>query len=179
MFRLLRGFLACLLVAISLAAPGVGAQPSSLGELHGRVIGVTDGDTIKVLDAAQDSHKIRLNGIDAPERSQPYGRASTDHLKQYVAGKQVRVELVKYDRYGRLIGNVWVQPADCADCGQRFFVNHAMVLAGMAWWYRYYAEDQDEEDRGRFESAEQEALARKRGLWADPDPVPPWVWRRR
>lgn len=148
-------------------------------EIHGRVIAVTDGDTIKVLEADNTSHKIRLNGIDAPERSQPFGNASRKKLESMVAGKQVVVRSTKYDRYGRILGNVWVQPADCPSCGKTLYVNHAQILAGMAWWYRYYADDQSEEDRGRFASAEQEAIARKWGLWADPEPVPPWVWRRR
>ena len=147
--------------------------------ITGRVVKVTDGDTVHVLDSTKERHKIRLGGIDAPERKQPWGRASTEHLKAMVAGKQVRVKSVKYDRYGRLVGDVWVRPRDCPDCGKTLFVNHAMVLDGMAWWYRYYAEDQSEGDQGRFESAEREALARKRGLWSEPDPTPPWVWRRR
>jgi endonuclease YncB( thermonuclease family) len=148
-------------------------------EITGRVVAVTDGDTIKVLDVDNSSHKIRLSGIDAPERSQPFGGASRKKLESMVAGKQVIVYPIKYDRYGRILGNVWVQPVDCPRCGKTLHVNHAQVLAGMAWWYRYYADEQSEEDRGRFESAEREAIARKWGLWADPDPVPPWVWRRR
>ena len=148
-------------------------------EIQGRVVAVTDGDTIKILDANNTSHKIRLAGIDAPERSQPYGSASRKKLESMVAGKRVIVYSIKYDRYGRILGNVWVQPGDCPRCGKTLHVNHAQVLAGMAWWYRYYADEQSEEDRGRFESAEREAIARKWGLWADPKPVPPWVWRRR
>lgn len=148
-------------------------------ELAGRVIGVTDGDTIKVIDADNASWKVRLNGIDAPERGQPFGEASRKYLESLVAGRQVLVKSVNYDRYGRILGNVWVQPRDCSSCGQTLYVNHAQVLGGMAWWYRYYAADQTEEDRGRFESAEQEARKRGRGLWSHPDPVPPWVWRRR
>ena len=148
-------------------------------ELAGRVIGVTDGDTIKVIGADNASWKVRLNGIDAPERGQPFGEASRKYLESLVAGRQVLVKSVKYDRYGRILGNVWVQPRDCASCEQTLYVNHAQVLGGMAWWYRYYAADQTEEDRGRFESAEQEARNRSRGLWSHPDPIPPWVWRRR
>ena len=148
-------------------------------QLQGKVVAVTDGDTIKVLDADQRMHRVRLNGIDAPERDQPYGSASRDYLAAMVAGQQVEVRSVKVDRYGRLIGNVWVRPRDCNDCGRTLFTNHAMVLGGMAWWYRYYADDQSAEDRGRFESAEKEARARGWGLWTAPDPVPPWVWRRR
>jgi endonuclease YncB( thermonuclease family) len=80
-----------------------------------------------------------------------------------VAGKEVKVESTKSDRYGRVLGKVWVQPADCPTCGKTLNTNHAQLLAGMAWWYRYYAKDQSPEDRGRYESAEDEAKARKWG----------------
>ncbi|MEH6591883.1 MAG: thermonuclease family protein [Halioglobus sp.] len=150
-----------------------------LADIEGRVVAVFDGDTIKVLTSDLQSFKIRLAGIDAPERDQAFGSASKQHLAAMVAGQQVRVESIKHDRYGRILAKVWVRPADCAACGKTLNTNHAQILDGMAWWYRYYAEDQSEEDRGRYESAEQEARARKWGLWADPDPMPPWDWRRR
>jgi len=161
-------------------SPGAAdVDPDSPDELQGKVVAVVDGDTLKILDAQNMAHKVRLTGIDAPEKSQPFGQASRDKLEDMVAGRQVTVRSIKYDRYGRILGNVWVQPGDCSRCGRTLHVNHAQILAGMAWWYRYYADEQSEEDRGRFESAEQEAIARKWGLWAEPDPVPPWVWRRR
>ena len=87
-------------------------------DLTGRVVAVTDGDTIKVLDSTNTQHKVRLTGIDAPERGQPYGTASRDHLASMVAGKDVRVESKKNDRYGRVLGKVWVQPGDCPTCGK-------------------------------------------------------------
>jgi endonuclease YncB( thermonuclease family) len=150
-----------------------------LADIEGRVIAVFDGDTIKVLTGDQQSFKVRLAGIDAPERGQAFGAASKKHLAAMVAGQQVRVESIKHDRYGRILAKVWVRPGDCPSCAKTLNVNHAQILDGLAWWYRYYASDQSEEDRGRYESAEQEAKARKWGLWADPDPVPPWDWRRR
>ncbi len=158
-------------------APGHDKSPAE-SELQGRVIAVTDGDTIKVLDANNVVHRVRLNGIDAPEKSQSFGSASRKYLESIVAGQQVLVRSIKYDRYGRILGNVWVRPHDCPSCGNTLHINHAQILAGMAWWYRYYADDQSAQDRGRFESAEREAIARKWGLWADPHPIPPWVWRR-
>lgn len=139
---------------------------------------VTDGDTIKVLDANNREIKVRLSGIDAPERGQPYGTVSRQHLASMVAGKEVRVESTKIDRYGRVIGKVWVQPADCPTCGKTLDANLAQVTAGMAWWYRYYAKEQSPEDRGRYESAEEEAKARDWGLWADPNPINPYAWRK-
>jgi endonuclease YncB( thermonuclease family) len=77
-------------------------------DITGRVVAVTDGDTIKVLGASNTMHKVRLTGIDAPERGQPYGTASRDHLVSMVAGKEVKVESSKKDRYGRALGKVWV-----------------------------------------------------------------------
>lgn len=85
--------------------------------LTGRVIGIADGDTITVLDANRQQHKIRLQGIDAPEKAQPFGERSKQSLSQMVFGKDVRVEWDKRDRYDRIVGKVWVQPADCPRCG--------------------------------------------------------------
>ena len=151
---------------------------TTLADVTGRMVAVTDGDTIKVLDAEKVQHKVRLTGIDAPERGQPFGTASREHLASLVAGKEVRVESDKSDRYGRILGKVWVQPADCPSCGKTLDANHAQLLAGMAWWYRYYAKTQPPEDRGRYESAEEEARARGWGLWADPKPINPYEWRK-
>lgn len=150
----------------------------TLADISGRVVAVTDGDTIKILDERKVEHKVRLTGIDAPERGQPFGRKSRDYLASLVAGKAVRVESSKKDRYGRVLGKVWVQPSDCPTCGLTLDANHAQVLAGMAWWYRYYAKNQSPEDRGRYESAETEARKRKWGLWADLHPINPYDWRK-
>lgn len=148
-------------------------------DITGLVVAVTDGDTIKVLDVDNREYKVRLTGIDAPERRQPYNNASRKHLASLVAGKEVFVESKKQDIYGRELGKVWVQPSDCPGCGKTLDANYAQILAGMAWWYRYYAAEQSPEDRGRYESAEDEAKARAWGLWADPDPVNPYEWRKR
>ena len=147
-------------------------------DITGRVVAVTDGDTIKVLDASNREHKVRLTGIDAPERGQPFGTKRTKHSASMVAGKEVLVESSRNDRYGRVLGKVWVQPRDCPSCGNTLNANHAQILAGMAWWYRYYAQEQSPEDRGRYESAEDEAKARGWGLWAEPDPINPYNWRK-
>ena len=83
------------------------------------------------------------------------------------------------DRYRRIFGKVWVQPSDCPTCGETLDVCYAQISTGLAWWYRAYAKEQSSEDRGRYESEENDARLRKRGLWADPAPVPPWDWRRK
>jgi endonuclease YncB( thermonuclease family) len=75
-------------------------------DISGKVVAVTDGDTIKILDNNNLQHKIRLTGIDAPEKAQPFGNASRKHLAFMVAGKDVRIETSKSDRYGRVLGKV-------------------------------------------------------------------------
>ena len=148
------------------------------GDVTGIVVSVTDGDTIKVLDRNRVQHKVRLTGIDAPERGQPFGQASKKYLASMVSGREVFIESSKNDRYGRVLGKVWVQPADCSSCGKTLDINHAQLLAGMAWWYRYYAKQQSPEDRGRYESAEDEAKARGWGLWSAASPINPYDWRK-
>jgi len=166
----LKQVLLCLVTLLGLSA--------AWADITGTVVGVVDGDTIRVLDSDKNLYKVRLKGIDAPERSQPYGRASQRKLASMVAGKEVFVESDGLDSVGRHLGKVWVQPAGCPSCGKTLNTNHAQILSGMAWWYRYYADEQSPEDRGRYESAEDEARARGWGLWADPNPVSPYEWRR-
>ena len=95
--------------------------------LTGRVVRVTDGDTIVILDADKVQHKIRLQGIDAPERNQAFGMKSKAYLSDLVAGKSVVVDYSKYDRYGRVLGKVIVNGKD---------VNLEQVEADMAWHYK-------------------------------------------
>ncbi len=147
--------------------------------IEGRVVGVSDGDTITVLDRDQRQVKIRLSGIDAPEKAQPYGQRSKQNLSQLLFNKEVRVEWHKRDKYKRTIGKVWVQPVDCDACTHSLDANFAQLTAGMAWWYRQYAKEQPVEDQKHYSAAEAEAQDRRIGLWADPNPMPPWEWRHR
>ena len=148
----------------------------------GTVVAVSDGDTITVLDAAKTQHKVRLSGIDAPEKSQPFGNKAKEALSGLVFRKAVLVEWHKRDRYGRLIGKVMVSPPDAAcqkqDCPKTLDVSLTLVTAGLAWHYKRFEKEQSQEDRTRYAFAEQEARARKAGLWRDPSPVPPWDWRK-
>lgn len=152
--------------------------PAYAHTLLGIVIDITDGDTITVLDAERQQHKVRLSGIDAPEKAQPFGQRSKENLSRLVFNKEVRVEWRKKHRK-RLIGKVMVQPSDCPTCPKTLDAGQVQLSVGMAWWYRKYAKEQPPEDRGRYEFEEQEAKARRVGLWQDPDPVPPWEWRWR
>ncbi len=147
----------CALCATACEAPSFAAD-----ELVGRVVRVADGDTITIQTAAGKQEKIRLFGIDAPERGQAFGRKSQQTLAALVAGKEVVIEIEDEDRYGRLVGMVYRGDTN---------VNARMVEAGMAWVYRRYMDDPqwlDLEERARDEG---------RGLWRDPDPVWPGEWR--
>lgn len=137
--------------------------------IQGRVVGLADGDTITVLDASKSQHRIRLQGIDAPESRQAFGARSRQHLSDLVFNKEVSVEWEKRDRYGRVLGKVLVGGRDAC---------LAQVQAGMAWHYKYYQDEQSPEDRRLYAEAEREAREARRGLWSDPDPVPPWDFRR-
>ena len=138
--------------------------------VKGRVVGVADGDTITVLDADKAQHKIRLAGIDAPEKKQAFGNRSKESLSEMVFDKTVNVETEKRDRYGRQIGKVLVNGQD---------VNLVQVERGMAWFYRQYQREQSPNDRKLYEAAEDSAKAARRGLWRDIDPVPPWDFRHK
>ena len=162
-----------LTIALLVIAPAVQAET-----LMGRVVGVADGDSVTVLDGKLEQHKIRLQGIDAPEKAQPFGQRSEENLSRLVFNKDVRVEWSKRDRYDRIIGKVWVQPVTCPTCAMTLDVGHAQITVGLAWWYRKYAGEQSAADRGAYEFSEQEARAKGVGLWSHPDPVPPWEWRR-
>jgi endonuclease YncB( thermonuclease family) len=137
-------------------------------ELNGHVLSVADGDTITILDSSKMQHRIRLAGIDAPERGQPFGNRSRENLARWVGGQSVVVDWHKRDQYGRLVGVVLAQGHD---------VNLEQVRAGFAWWYREYAREQSVQDRASYSAAETEARSARRGLWSDAEPVPPWEWR--
>lgn len=136
--------------------------------ITGRVVSVADGDTITVLDGDKVQHKIRLAGIDTPEKKQAFGNRSKESLSAMTFDKSVDVETGKRDRYGRQIGKVLVNGQD---------VNLVQVERGMAWFYRQYQREQSSNDQKLYEAAEDAARADKRGLWRDVEPVAPWDFR--
>lgn len=158
----------------------VSLSTATLAEtIEGRVVGVSDGDTITVLDQDRRKFKIRLGGIDAPEKKQAFGERSKQHLSRLVFNKEARIEWNKRDKYGRTIGKVWVAPDSCSNCAKTVDANLAQLRAGMAWWYRQYAKEQSVEDQQQYSKAESEAQNGRTGLWADPSPMQPWEWRHR
>jgi len=170
--------LTALIVAVLLTAP----PPSAADLLEGRVVRIADGDTLTVLTYSQSQVKVRLAGIDAPERAQPFGERSKQNLARLVAGKPVEIRWHKRDRYGRLVGQVWVVSPDArcqgAGCPKTLDAGLAQVTVGLAWHYKKYAGEQSEQDRERYSFAEVEARARRAGLWREGDPVAPWDWRK-
>jgi endonuclease YncB( thermonuclease family) len=173
--------MACLRFCVAATIILVLSGQASAETLQGRVVSIADGDTITVLDSDHQQHKIRLSGIDAPEKKQPFGQKSKEHLSQLVFNKQVNVVWTKRDRYQRIIGKVMVAEPSCLrpDCPKTLDAGLSQISVGLAWWYRQYARDQSPEDRQRYELAESEAKARKAGLWSEREPVPPWEWRHR
>jgi endonuclease YncB( thermonuclease family) len=137
--------------------------------LSGRVVGVADGDTITVLDSTHAQHKIRLAGIDAPEKKQAFGNVSKKSLSDMVFNQQVDVEWHKEDRYGRKVGKVLVNDED---------VNLEQIKRGMAWFYKKYKGELIQEDRIIYDQAQLEAEANQVGLWVDSYPIPPWDFRK-
>jgi endonuclease YncB( thermonuclease family) len=137
--------------------------------LTGRVVGIADGDTLTLLDATNTQHKIRLAGIDSPEKSQPFGQVCKKSLSDLAYDHVATVETTKLDRYGRAIGKVWVDSQD---------VNLEQIRRGCGWHYKKYQNEQSLDDRLSYNSAEESARANRVGLWADNNPVPPWDFRK-
>lgn len=164
MHGLRRGFAFALLVLGFLAFPGLATT------LKGRVVAISDGDTLTALDAHRVPHKIRLEGIDAPEKRQPFGQRSRQSLGELVFDRMVEIEVGKKDRYGRTIGRVFVDGRD---------VNLEQVRRGLAWHYKAYEREQPPQARAAYAQAEREARAGRQGLWGDELPVAPWDYRKR
>jgi endonuclease YncB( thermonuclease family) len=171
-----RSRLSLLFVLLILLSVSVSHSATSI--LEGIVVKIAAGDMITVLDSDKVLHRVRIAGIDAPEKNQPFGNASGKRLGELVARNEVRVEFDKHDRYGRIVGKVRVTPIDCPACDKTLDVGLAQITTGMAWWYRKYANEQSPEDQGRYEFAEQEAKAKKAGLWQDKNPTPLWEFRK-
>lgn len=139
------------------------------GSIEGRVIGVADGDTLTLLTQTHRGpveRRVRLAGIDAPESHQPFGQRAQQMLASLCFGQPARLDLDGTDRYGRLIAHVY-----CAS--NENSANEMLLQAGLAWAYTQYRPP------AIYVQAEAEARAARRGLWSDPQPVPPWEWRLR
>lgn len=140
------------------------AQPA----ISGRVAGVHDGSSITVVDSRNAQHKVRLLGIDAPDRNQDFGRQAMQYLADQVLEKDVTVVGDRRDEFGLRLGKVLLGGRD---------INLEMVIAGLAWHRKQNADEQTVDDRKLYTSAEMNAKRAKLNIWSDPDPTPPWVFR--
>ena len=154
-------------------------SPALADTLQGRVVKIADGDTVTIVDDGGMKHRIRLMGIDAPEKNQSYGDVSTQGLIELVSGKTVTIEYEKRDRYKRIVGKVLVDPPGevfcmALDCVKKIDVGLEQIKTGLAWHYKYYQMEQSEEDRRLYSEDELEARTRQIGLWKDEEPMAPW-----
>lgn len=133
-------------------------------EIIGQVVGVSDGDTITILDNLDKGRfRVRLYGIDAPEKRQAFGNKAKGYLSSLVFGKRVTVRYSSIDRYGRIVGRVYLEKQD---------ICLTMLSAGYAWHYVHFDKSPE------YAAAEKQARAGGRGLWSDRSAVPPWDYRR-
>ena len=137
--------------------------------LRGEVVGLADGDTLTVLDNEHHQHRVRLVGIDAPEKRQAFGERSRQHLSELVFRQEVVVDWKKRDRYGRILGLVRVRSVD---------VGQAQLRAGLAWHYKAYEREQPAAQRTLYSAEEVDARRARLGLWSETTPTPPWEFRR-
>jgi len=137
--------------------------------ISGRIVGVSDGDTVSLLTEEKENLRIRLATIDSPEKAQDFGARAKDSLSDLVFNKNVEVEVRSKDRYGRLVGVIRVGGTD---------VNLEQIKRGMAWHYTQYSKEQPSAEKRVYAEAEVAARRARVGLWVDPSPVPPWDFRR-
>ena len=128
-----------------------------------KVVSISDGDTFTGLDSQNRQVRVRLHGIDAPEKAQAFGNVSRKALGDLIEGKTVEVQKVDKDRYGRVVANVNIGGV---------YVNRELVAKGLAWRYVQY------DKKGEFTQVGQAAKTARKELWADASPVPPWEWRK-
>ena len=141
------------------------AASANAYEINGKVVGITDGDTVVILDGTKTQHKVRLSDIDAPESKQPYGTKARQQLSDFVFGKEVTADCREKDKYGRDLCTIRIGDLD---------VNAEMVNAGAAWVYTKY------NTREELPALQEAAKGAKRGLWSLPESqtVEPEQWRR-
>ncbi|GJL55807.1 MAG: endonuclease [Nitrospirales bacterium] len=146
-------------IAVVLTAPSL-----CFADFTGKVIKVYDGDTITVLNEQNETIKIRLNGIDAPEKAQAFGKKSQKLAASLVMGKTVTIIDHGEDRYHRIIGDVVLEDGRV--------LNQELVRAGLAWWFRRYSDDRE------LAELELDAKLSNSGLWRDKNAIPPWIYRK-
>ena len=139
--------------------------PLAVADFSGPVVSILDGDTIEVLHNLRPE-RVRLSGVDCPEKGQPYGQRAKQAASALAFGKEVTLQTHGHDKYKRTLADVLLPDGTS--------VNHELVKDGWCWWYGKYAPRDTV-----LEGIEKSARGAKKGLWSDPQPVPPWKWRKR
>lgn len=150
------------LITTTLCLLAVTAFAGFTGSFKGEVVGVMDGDTIEVMHRGE-AVRVRLDGIDCPEKKQAFGNRAKQFTSRLTFGKTVKVVDKGPDRYGRTLGEVILPDGSS--------LNQRLVSEGYAWWYQRYSDDEE------LKRLQQEARKAKKGLWADPKIIPPWIFR--
>jgi endonuclease YncB( thermonuclease family) len=167
------------LPALMRPALGQATQGTALpSRLEGRAVDINDGDTFVLLEPSGRRWKIRIAGIDAPESRQPGGEPSRAHLQQWLQPGGVWIQPIKTDPFARVVARVFVPSRDSTE-GDDEDVALKMIQSGQAWHFKRYRSYQTAQEFERFDLAERDARASGRGLWSDPDPEPPWIYRER
>jgi len=153
----------------ALSIPAQAAPPSSEttdsgGIIEGKVIGIIDGDTFDLLNDSKKTYRIRMEGIDAPEKGMPFYQVSKNYLGSLCFGQRVTVQITQSESGNRKIGFTYLPSGS--------ELSHEMIRAGLAWHFVKYNSDRD------LAALEQEARKDRRGLWKDPNPIPPWEIRK-
>lgn len=157
--------IACLIILMApvLLLQDIEAKEATPAPYKAVVHWIKDGDSL-IVRVGDDKRELRLAGIDCPEYKQAFGQDALRLVIKTAKKKTVTVTSVEKDRYGRWVS--WVKLPDGT------LLNHRLLKAGLAWWYRkYYPHDKE------LEAMEQKARKAKLGLWAQDNPLPPWVWR--
>ncbi len=167
--------LACLLAGLLPTSQSV-AKPPAPAVVYGVSIDVQDGDSFVMRDDLGNRIRVRISGIDAPEKSQAFADRSRQHLRDLMRDARIRLEPVKVDVFARTVARVWVLSGD--DKPERD-AGLAQIEAGLAWHFKRYRSDQQDQDSARYAKAERVARSEGLGLWRDPNPQPPWDFRTR
>lgn len=161
---------ATLAVPLALLTPAAALAREALpGLLGGVAVRVQDGDSFLVRAADGLRHRIRIEGIDAPEKGQPFADAARDHLESLVLDRPLELRVSKTDPYGRLVAQVHNGQLD---------VGLAMISAGLAWHFRRFAGEQPVELRRQYQQAQARAREARAGLWRQEQPMEPWAARQ-
>jgi endonuclease YncB( thermonuclease family) len=152
------------LFALLLFSLLLGCNQETSDAFDGKVVSIADGDTFTMLTPDNKQVKVRLHGIDCPERAQPFGNVARQKLSDLAFGQQVQIDEMDKDRYGRTVAIAYNENGVC--------INKQMLKEGLAWHYKEY------DDNPEWTAIEKQARQQKVGLWSQRNPTPPWNWRK-